>query len=85
MAHHMPRHVLQAIAPLRHQLVEVQLYRAVADRSRGRLVGSALIPLIDLMTSANIGTCTLLFVGNACDVVCGLDNLPLPSMSWFDH
>lgn len=44
-----------AIAPLRHQLVEVQLFRAVADRSRGRLVGSALIPLIDLMTSANIG------------------------------
>jgi hypothetical protein len=44
------------MAPIRRQVVEVQLYRAVADRSRGRRVGGALIPLIDLMDcSAPLG------------------------------
>jgi hypothetical protein len=46
----------QVTAPIRHQVVEVQVYRAVADRSRGRRVGGALIPLIDLLDcSAPLG------------------------------
>lgn len=44
------------MAPIRRQVVEVRVYRAVADRSRGRRVGGALIPLIDLMDcSAPLG------------------------------
>ncbi len=47
---------LQATAPMRHRLLEVQLFRALADKSRGRLLASALIPLVDLMdSSADLG------------------------------
>jgi len=41
--------IFPVTTPLRRQLLTLLLYRAVADKSRGRLVGSALIPLIDLM------------------------------------
>jgi len=47
---------LQVTAPMRHRLLEVQLFRALADKSRGRLLASALIPLVDLMdSSADLG------------------------------